>query len=378
MTATPREWPPGMTQERADKFVESVLPEDVHLDRPSANGRADAPPRKPRRFEVIDDDELEKLPKPDWLVDGLVPQRALVMLYGASEVGKTFLTVDLGFCIATGISFHGRSVARGRVIYVAAEGGAGLGVRVAAWKESNEQYGRAGVGFISQPVRLVDEHQRDTRELINEIRAYATPELPVRLVVIDTLAWCMVGGNENATEDMGVVVDAMGLIRRETAATVLAIHHPGKNGSGARGSGSLGNGIETVIEVKRGGNLLTVRCEKQRDASKFPDFILERVEVADSCALLTAGSASAVMDPLRVPEAIQALRSLHDAAQPEEGLPTSKWLSVSGLKDRTFYESRKRLIIGGYVEGPTRKRGAPNLITPKGQNAITANCNTTA
>jgi len=301
----------------------------------SQNGTT--PEHAPPRFQVIDDATIEQRPKPEYLVDELLPQGAPCVLYGSPESAKSFFALALAFSVATGVSLFGRGVARGRAVFVAAEG-SGAWARVATWKESHERYERAGVGFVTEPVLLLDRH--DVTELI---AALDDPE-PLRLIVLDTLAWCMVGGDENSAQDMGLAIAGMRRIQRETGACVMAIHHSGKDKSAERGSSSLRGGVETMLELRREGDLITVHCEKQKDDAKFADFVLRLVEVGDSCALITAESGPAVIDPLRMLEAIQALRSVHSSAPPDEGLSTGAWFRVSGLKERTFYERRKSLL----------------------------------
>ena len=56
--------------------------------------------------------------------------------------------------------------------------------------------------------------------------AYQRPAL----IIVDTLARCMVGGDENSAKDMGLFIAHADALRKETGATVLIIHHTGKNG----------------------------------------------------------------------------------------------------------------------------------------------------
>ena len=84
-------------------------------------------PRILRLAEVFD------LPNPVWQVQGLIPEGALVCLYGAPGEGKTFVTIDLALSIAAGVDWHGREVKQGAVVYIAAEGGGGVKARARAW-----------------------------------------------------------------------------------------------------------------------------------------------------------------------------------------------------------------------------------------------------
>ena len=93
---------------------------------------------------------------------------------------------------------------------------------------------------------------------------------PVEIVILDTLARSMAGGNENSFEDMSSVVGHGDEIRQKTGAHVMYIHHSGKDTArGARGHSSLKAATDTEIEVRSGetnGNKVhTAEVIKQRD-----------------------------------------------------------------------------------------------------------------
>ena len=54
------------------------------------------------------------------LIDGFLDD-GLIILAGTEGVGKTFLAIHVGVHIATGVSWYGRDVESGAVIYCSAE-----------------------------------------------------------------------------------------------------------------------------------------------------------------------------------------------------------------------------------------------------------------
>ena len=66
-----------------------------------------------------------------FLVDDLLPEGSLSMLFGDPGCGKSFIAIDIAMCVATGTSFHGKPVTKGAVIYIVGEGYRGLTQR--AW-----------------------------------------------------------------------------------------------------------------------------------------------------------------------------------------------------------------------------------------------------
>jgi hypothetical protein len=90
----------------------------------------------------------------------------------------------------------------------------------------------------------------------------------VGMIVIDTLARAMTGGNENSTQDMGLLVANGDILRDRFDANVIWVHHSGKNEArGARGSSALQAATDTEIEIygfAAGGGVL--RTTKMRDS----------------------------------------------------------------------------------------------------------------
>jgi len=66
-----------------------------------------------KRFSISPN--FKPLPPGRWLVQYLVPEKGLVQLFGERKKGKTFVVLDMALCTATGRSFHGYRVERGRV-----------------------------------------------------------------------------------------------------------------------------------------------------------------------------------------------------------------------------------------------------------------------
>jgi hypothetical protein len=72
------------------------------------------------------------------------------------------------------------------------------------------------------------------------------------IIVIDTLAQVMAGGNENSGEDMGQVLAYCREISRLTGAMVILVHHSGKDESrGARGWSGLRAACDFEFEIIR-------------------------------------------------------------------------------------------------------------------------------
>jgi hypothetical protein len=205
--------------------------------------------------------------RPTPLVKGLLSQGAMSVLYGDSNVGKSFVAMDLGFHIAAGLTYCGMKTTQGPVVYVAAEGGIGARDRIAALKIKFPEYAtNRDFMLIASSVDL-RRPDADTVRLVETIRD--TGKKPI-LLVIDTLSRAMSGGDENSPVDMGALVKNLDLIRAALAPLhLMVIHHTGKDAAkGARGHSLLRAATDTEIEVAEGVAGRAIAVTKQRDLDK--------------------------------------------------------------------------------------------------------------
>lgn len=239
------------------QFVEQV-PRDEQLLNPCSS-------------RLLSLQQLMELRRPEYLVDGVMPSRGLVILFGSSGVGKSFLMVDLACCVSTGRNWQERKAIAGSVIYVAAEGAHGYRSRISAWaggRVSADSQLHSNFYVWKGPVDLFEPGE--VGSFLEEVEGIEG----LRLVVVDTLARCMTG-EENSATDMGAVVRGADRIREATGATVVLVHHTGKDEQqGGRGSSALPGAADTVIQIKRSGNGIKLVCEKQKEDEPFKDIHL--------------------------------------------------------------------------------------------------------
>lgn len=202
-------------------------------------------------------------------VEGLLTTAGMSVIYGPSNCGKTFFSLDLALHVALGRPWRGKQVDRGAVVYLSLEGAQGIRNRIAAFRAHHELDGEV-VPFVvmPRPINLLDS-QADTNAVIQLVEHVAQETgLPVRMVVVDTLSRAMAGGNENSSEDMTALIGNCDTIRSRTGAHVSIIHHSGKDeAKGARGHSSLRAATDTEIEIRREpeAKVSNVRIAKQRD-----------------------------------------------------------------------------------------------------------------
>lgn len=200
------------------------------------------------------------------LIDGLLDQGAMTVLYGESGSGKTFVTMDMAYHVAAGREWGGMKVEQFAVVYVAAEGGVGARKRAAALRK---KFGGEDVPFwfILSPVDLL-RPDADLPALVSAVieagggNESCPKPFKVGLVIIDTASRAMAGGDENSSTDMGALVKHLDALRAATGAHLIVVHHSGKDrAKGARGHSLLRAATDTEIEVAERQIVVT----KQRD-----------------------------------------------------------------------------------------------------------------
>lgn len=198
------------------------------------------------------------------LIDGVLSERSLAVLYGKYGSGKSFVALDWALCVANGFPWQSRVVRGGPVLYILAEGSGGMRDRVLAWYRGT-QPPKDDAHFLPQPVNLLKEKEVD----------YATKlvqDLGVKLVVIDTLNQSLVGGDENSSVHMGTAVRSAKTLQESSDATVLIVHHTGHNGE-LRGHSSLPAAADHIIRAwtpdDDDSNLVILYSKKVKEGPRF-------------------------------------------------------------------------------------------------------------
>ena len=199
------------------------------------------------RFRLKDTTEFVKRQKASWIVKGLIPNASLGVIYGASGSGKSFFVLDLMAAVARAVAWRDLKVKGARVCWIAAEGQEDMRKRVQAYCQHQ------GILPTDLPMDFIDQapnfmEAADIKAVIKQMRLKGQHDV----VVVDTLAQVMAGGNENSGEDMGKVLAYCREITRLTGAMVILIHHSGKDESrGARGWSGLRAAADFEFEIIR-------------------------------------------------------------------------------------------------------------------------------
>jgi hypothetical protein len=279
--------------------------------------------------------------RPAMLIEGLLPERALGLLLGPSNIGKTFVAQSFALHVAAGLPFMGRGVLGAPVLYYDFEGSR-MKDRCDAWACHNwcdelpELFVVRDHGLNLANAEAVDRVLADAREVRRR-----TGRFP-KLIVVDTVSRAIPGADENSAATMSAFVSHLDKIRSGTGSAILLVHHTGKDESrGARGNSSLPAATDTVLTLTRDGEVLRLAATKQRDLPRGEPLSLALLPVEigsdrnglpiTSCVVVRAedsfGSASLAAEPQLSPTEqmlLDHLRGLQNAAW-SGWVPLNEW-----------------------------------------------------
>jgi hypothetical protein len=201
-----------------------------------------------------------------WLVKGVVPADSIGLLFGGSGTFKSFIALDIALHVAHGMKWLGRKTTKGAVLFIAAEGGAGLWRRIEAW---HKQRGLSwqGIEFYVVPVAVA--LLTDAKSIVSAAQGVGVKPA---LVTVDTLAQTF-DGEENSASDMSAYLRALNTSFRVLwQCVVMVIHHSGHQATERpRGSSAIRANVDFLLGVFREETqmIANLECHKQKDGELF-------------------------------------------------------------------------------------------------------------
>jgi hypothetical protein len=316
----------------------------------SGHGAAHEPSDRPaagafHRFEVrrladlVNDPDMNK-PLP-WLVPGLIPAGAAVLLYGSPKVGKTTLAAAICAAVAQGGTFLGRPISPAPVLYCDMERSRRLTVA-----RLSEPFGDGDI----PPTMMVASQRPTIPDLRSRIR-----DDGLRLVVLDSLVRLLTPESENDSAEMTDLLSPWVELAHTEDVTLTFIHHDrkggGKHGAAARGSNSIVAAIDVAAHLEREAGETDNGRRRIQIVSNFdglePELRLSRDGATYTAALTPAQERQA---------------KILDSLQNGDEVDVTHFEALLGQKRPTFLPDLNALVANGQIERQgTGKRGSPYL-----------------
>jgi hypothetical protein len=185
------------------------------------------------------------------LLDPIMPEQGLVMLYSKRGVGKTHLALGMAAAVASGTKFlRWPAPNLEPVLYIDGELPASL---LQKWIAETVISVGADADAVGENLRIItpDLQECGIPDLsTREGQAAIEPDAKeAKLVIIDNLSALCRTGNENEAEAW-LPLQEWALRRRREGRSVLFVHHAGHHGKNQRGTSKREDLLDTVIALR--------------------------------------------------------------------------------------------------------------------------------
>ena len=229
----------------AERLKENRTAEDAEHEPAESLTRTSR--RRPSAVEIVSAKILcETFPHlNEVLIAHLIRVGEVCNLIAASKTGKSWLTLHLALCVATGLPFLGiYSVRRGRVLFIDNElHPSVLASRIKAVAEAmdlrSEEYAD-NLQILSLRGRLMDVYQ------ISHTLEHITPG-EYSLVIVDAFYRCLPDGtDENSNGQMAHVYNTIDAMAARLKAAIVLIHHSSKGSQSQKRVTDVGSGAGSI------------------------------------------------------------------------------------------------------------------------------------
>jgi hypothetical protein len=195
----------------------------------------------------------------DWTVEKLIPERSLTLIYGPGGVGKTFLALAIAKPVSMGVPFLGLATKQKPVFYIDRENPWPLLVqRVRKMDIRDVRFWH--LSFAIQPPKF----DADNWEIYKKLPAGG-------LVFFDT-ARSLHDGDENSSQDVGLIMNRLKELRELNNDIVLLHHTPRLNERSVKGSTAWEDLADQVLGFYRVRKGSLKEIKEEIDAAEYdPD-----------------------------------------------------------------------------------------------------------
>ncbi|MEO6783350.1 MAG: AAA family ATPase, partial [Bradyrhizobium sp.] len=303
-----------------------------------------APVERRHPFKEYTYEELTNAPKKVYLCGDddrpVLLTDSLWQTMGLLKSAKTYFCLELGFCIAFGLEFHGLPTKEGNVAYIIAEGGIGRNYqRVLALCAKYEDQLRIKFGVSAGGDHIAAAMTSGKFNLIDSAVDLASPDptkglgidvlldqlahRPYAAVFLDTWArmlWAS-GGHDSDQNTVGPAVQGCDRIRKALDCTVVMVAHIGvsKDAQGrAKGLSDPAGAIDGATHCSKSGDgplaRYAFRATYQRHAVDGYTILAQLRASGPNVALMSDNIANLVKLTKRESQMLDVLRGMEPGA----------------------------------------------------------------
>lgn len=211
--------------------------------------------------EDITDSELSQF----WQVEDILEKGSICQVFGPSFSGKSYFVMYLAACMSAGEKFGDKRTIKSRVTYVYGEGNHGIKRRLRAIKHAYPDLNLTELRYSKDLPNFMDD--KSFKEFGHKLKKSGGTDV----IIVDTLARAMSGGDENSGVDMGIVSARLSKLRDYFGCSVVVVHHTGhSNQDRGRGHSSNYAALDNEIKVEKGvDGVLEITSTKAKDTPEY-------------------------------------------------------------------------------------------------------------
>ena len=209
----------------------------------------------------------------------MIPRTGTGLIIGQSGAGKTFLTIDLGFAVASGGQFFGKNVrTRVGVVFIAAEPGM-FHRRIDACTKHRGIEGN--IPFAYLPFSGDLNNDAEFEQLLAELPVIDAifredHDVELGMVVLDTMSKAFAMKDQNSAAEVTAVLKRVDQISRRVNVFSLGVHHLGKDvDRGAAGSYAFEASVDVLMSAiassPEGGRVRGIVSRREFCLAKYRD-----------------------------------------------------------------------------------------------------------